>query len=368
MPAKKKLWIFQRQLANYRLPVFKALSEKTNLTILHTSKASNNGFTARHSESQPVDYSCYHIHSGLSHFLDPIVGMRILFMAKKHQPDKMIIVGDTRYLSFWIILIGTKILGIESYIHGHALLKKKANPFFIKQLYRAVYTTVIQLCSGYIAYTKEVKNSFSLFNINDQNVKIADNSLINPNPLSPSEKIPLHPGILFCGRLRDNHGLDALIAAIEQIRHRDHLPVELHIIGGGKDAARIQQKTSKMPWVHRYGTVYDSHQISEISTECSLGCYPGNAGLSIVQYMSLSLVPVTHDHIRSHGPEASYIKDGINGILFDRDHATQSLADKLSDLLRNPEKTHRLQQNAFNTYQELITPPLSTRLLHAIGL
>jgi len=101
-----------------------------------------------------------------------------------------------------------------------------------------------------------------------------------------------------------------------------------------------------------------------LSKDCKVGVYPGDAGLSIVHYMSLSLVPIVHSDLTKHmGPEPSYIKDNENGLMFIRNDK-DSLADIIKKVLINKELTKKLSKNAFNTYLVLNSPTMAEKLIN----
>jgi hypothetical protein len=113
--------------------------------------------------------------------------------------------------------------------------------------------------------------------------------------------------------------------------------------------------------------VYDAEQIRKISLDCFAGCYPGNAGLSVVHMMSLSLPVITHDDLRAHGPEPSFIRDGVSGWLYDHADPEPALYHAVRSLASDPAKVARMRQNAFADYQSLAHPSLAERLWAIIG-
>ena len=145
------------------------------------------------------------------------------------------------------------------------------------------------------------------------------------------------------------------------------MPLILHVIGAGEEAARLRDEVRNCPWVMLHGELYDAEKIREVSLDCFLGCYPGDAGLSVVHLMSLSLPVVTHDDLRAHGPEPSFIRDGVSGILYDHADAEPSLYRAVRSLASDPVKVAEMQQNAFADYQSLANPSLAERLWRIIG-
>ena len=156
-----KLWIVQRQFADYRLPVFAALAEKTELTLFHTSSGRSSDFNANPKDpARAFTFPVIHVPTSRLQFFDPQLGFSFFLHARRSpRPDKVILTGDTRHLSFWMILIFGRLLGTEVYVHGHALFKKVHATWLLKTINRVIYRAVLRLCTGYIAYTEEVKNS-----------------------------------------------------------------------------------------------------------------------------------------------------------------------------------------------------------------
>jgi hypothetical protein len=109
--------------------------------------------------------------------------------------------------------------------------------------------------------------------------------------------------------------------------------------------------------------LYDQSKIAEISKKCFIGCYPGNTGLSVVHYMSLSLPCLIHDNLTKHqGPEPSYVVDKYNGRLFrydDKDNFEQVLKEMF-------DTSHIYGNNAYKTYIELTEPSYAQRMINAL--
>ena len=149
---------------------------------------------------------------------------------------------------------------------------------------------------------------------------------------------------------------------MERIRQSDGFPLTLHVIGTGKGGQLLQKETNDHTWIVLHGETYDQERIRGISMDCFLGCYPGNAGLSVVHMMSLSLPTVTHDDLLSHqGPEPSFVRDGVSGVLYDHRNPEESLYQAIKSLAADPLRLAKMRQAAFEDYQHLVNPPLSAR-------
>jgi glycosyltransferase involved in cell wall biosynthesis len=278
---------------------------------------------------------------------------------RRERPNVIMIFGNPRYLSFWTTLLRGKLLRIPVHVHGHGLYKKR----HIGTFYRLMMTLLLRLATSYICYAPIVRQSFLDHGFSEQKLSVAHNSLVNHFPVQPREKRGDERGILFIGRLREGTNLHLLVRVIERLRRTDGLPLTLHVIGTGEETQDLQTKTSTLPWVVLHGEIYRQEQIRKVSLDCFLGCYPGNAGLSVEHLMSLSLPVITHDDLPSHqGPEPSFIRDAVDGLLYDHRTPEESLYQAIKSLAADPLRLAKMQQSAFEGYQHLVNPPLSARL------
>jgi glycosyltransferase involved in cell wall biosynthesis len=268
-----------------------------------------------------------------------------------------------RNLSFWGAVLCGAFLGIPVHAHGHGPFKKKR----LGVAYRAAMRTLLRLVTFYICYAPAVRQSFIDYGFDDKKLAIAHNSAVNPFPVRPEEKQGHEKGILFIGRLRPGSNLRLLLRVVAKIRENLSLPLSLHVIGAGEEAARLREEVRDCPWVVLHGEVYDPKKIRDVSLDCFLGCYPGDAGLSVVHMMSLSLPVVTHNDLHAHGPEPSFIRDGVSGLLYDHAEPEESLYQAIRSLVSDPARVAEMRRNAFADYQSLAHPSLAERLWAIIG-
>ncbi|MGA9544079.1 MAG: glycosyltransferase [Candidatus Sulfotelmatobacter sp.] len=274
------------------------------------------------------------------------------------RPEALFLNANPRYLTFWVALLWAKVLSIPAYVHGHGFYRRSR----IGGAYRLMMMALLKLVTGYICYAPIVRQAFLDNGFPRRKLLVAHNSLINRFPVLPGEKTGTEPGLLFVGRLRRESRLDLLMRVVERIRREDGLPLLLHVIGDGEEGDALRREAQSYPWAVFHGGVYDAEQIRKISLDCFAGCYPGNAGLSVVHMMSLSLPVITHDDLRAHGPEPSFIRDGVSGWLYDHADPEPALYQAVRSLASDPAKVAKMRQNAFADYQSLAHPSLAERL------
>jgi hypothetical protein len=277
---------------------------------------------------------------------------------RREKPDAIMIFGNPRYLTFWTTLLCGKLLGIPVHVHGHGLYKKRR----ISGLYRLMTKVLLKLAASYICYAPIVRQSFLDHGFPGRKLGVAHNSHTNHFPVWPQEKTGHEKGVLFVGRLRDGNQLPLLMRSLERIRRVDGLPLTLHVVGNGEQAGLVQNEARERPWIVLHGELFDQERIRDLSLDCFLGCYPGNAGLSVEHLMSLSLPVITHDDLPAHqGPEPSFIRNGVSGLLFDHRTPEESLYRAIKSLATDPSRLATMRQAAFEDYQSLVNPPLAAR-------
>lgn len=355
---KRQLLIVQPYLTAYRLPVFADLTKHWTVHVVSSPTKKQSGYGEAHSVALGIDrHTLVPEHS----LFDGAVLYQsgLVQLLWRERPDVVICSANRRSISYWLMLFIGRLLRVPVYSWGHGLFKKK----HVTIIDRALYRLITKLSKIYICYTPVVQSSLKQIGIRETKLSVAENSLVNAFPVRPNEKTGQEKGILFIGRLRPGSDLDLLIHVITRLREKAGVPLRLHIIGDGEESTLVDRLNERLPWIVWYRQVYQQEQIQAISRECLLGCYPGNAGLSVVHMMSLSLPPVIHNNNTiMMGPEPSYVRDGDNGFLFSYSNREQSLYETLLSVVSAPARISHAQKAAYETYEQLIKPTLAERL------
>lgn len=358
------LLIVQPYLTAYRLPVFASLAKHFDQTILLSSPPSQAmGFGVPSIVGTAITKQV--LLREISFMDGRLLWQRGLLRQIIHsRPSCLLIAANPRMLSFWAALLLCRLMRIPCNAYGQGFFNKPTPGFWRS----ASYHLMVALASRYIGYTASCLEGLRRIGIDRRRQKlvVAENSLELAEVVKPQEKTGLELGILFLGRLRERCELETLITAVETLRNRSGLDLTLHVVGSGTAASMYKTKYGAEPWISWYGEVYGQDKILAISRQCRVGCYPGAAGLSVVHFMGLSLIPLVHDRPDLHmGPEPSYVIDGVNGRLFSQKSPAESLPRVLSELFHGaPNQT--LREAAYSSYCMLNTPPLATRLLHVM--
>ena len=345
-------------LTRYRMPVFLELSRYCYVDWIFSPSNIESGFA---SSSRPESPGLRYIEVPVLKPFGETAGMFQRGLTRyilREKPDAIMIFANPRYLSFWTTLLLARLRGIPFYAHGVGFFKRQR----IGLGRRLMMNLMLRLVTSYIAYAPVVRESFAAHGFSLEKVSVAHNSLVNPYPVRPEEKTGTERGILFIGRLRRGSGLSLLLQVMSRLHEEHCLTLTLHVVGIGEKAGQLRRQAGGSSWVIWHGEASDM-QVRTISLDCFLGCYPGNAGLSVVHMMSLSLPVVIHNDLQSHeGPEPSYVRDGVNGILYDHKSPEESLYQLLRSIATEPSRVARMQRSAFEEYQRLVNPSYALRL------
>lgn len=355
------LLIVQPYLTAYRLPVFAEIARHFGRVILAASPApAQSGYGQPGIEGTGIE----------RHVLLPetrLLGGRLLWqhglvkLLWTSRPAKLLIAANPRALSFWMALLMCRLLGIACYSYGQGFYDKPHPPRWLVLVYRLL----IASSRCYICYTASGVESLRRQGIGGT-LLVAENSLLLSTPSSPEEKSGTELGVLYLGRLREGCNLGLLIDSMAAARTGTTLDLQLHVIGDGSFAAALKAEYGGLKWIHWHGEIYEQSTVREIARHCRIGCHPGDAGLSVVHFMGLSLIPVIHDRLDLHmGPEPSYVVDAVNGRRFAHAEAARSLPEVLAELF-TAGGGEALHVAAFRSYQQLNEPSLGLRLVRIL--
>ncbi len=350
-----KLLVIQPISADYRRPLYTDLAAHYRMWLA----ASGGDKAAGHSEGSAEGNPWQRIMIGDWRYLPGgrmfvIPGM--MKALREVRPDIVYTFANPRCLTFWRLLVRCRLAGIRTYSHTQGPFDKPASLF-----YKIQYRLMAALSTHVVLYTPYSLRKIRELGIPERKFRVAENSVTNAFPVPPSQKDFSVRGVLFVGRLREECGVDMLCDSV--IRLRESVPgIACHIVGGGELEQAYREKYAAYDFIRFYGQVYDQRQITDISRLCAIGCYPGDAGLSVVHYMSLCLPCLVHgDMARHKGPEPSYVADGVNGRNFRRGDG--------ADLARAMERMlcdgglESLAEASYATYLHLTEPSYAQRII-----
>jgi glycosyltransferase involved in cell wall biosynthesis len=158
---------------------------------------------------------------------------------------------------------------------------------------------------------------------------------------------------LFCGRVTAKSRLAICVQALRHLVEAGRDPV-LVIIGEGSEVealkreARLRGVTANLYWI---GALYDQATLAPWFRSSISLVYPGAIGLSLIHSFGYALPVITHGDPIDHMPEFAALKEGFNGLLFEKG-CPEDLARKMLLLAENKGLRRRLSENSFRTVQD----------------
>lgn len=353
----KKIIYVLPHLSSYILPLISGLAEHCELLVIYSKVSANQGF----GNNEIINYKniCWKQYPTIK-LLSLKYQFGVIYQMLKEKPDGILIGSTIKNINYWILLFLAKLFRIKIFSRGQGLFKVQNITIFHKFFFK----TIISLSYKYICYTQSVLESIENLTERKDKLEIDYNYQYNQFALSSENKTGDENDIMFVGRLREGSGLKILIQSVENLR-QIYPKTKLHIIGGGQNQDNLIKIIKNKDWIHYYGIIYDDQKIQEISKSCKFSCFPGAAGLSVVHMMSYSLPILTHYEMKKHqGPEPSYIKNNFNGWFYGKMFDQSSLNEKLIKIFSlSKDRMKSMQNNAYQTFLDLSTPPFHIRLL-----
>lgn len=329
-----KVLIVQPALLHYRRRVYNALADWCEVTVVTTEGQVDDGWRRfRLHEVACISKLGFHWQRGLPRLL------------RETAPDAVWLCADVNFLSSLALLVICRRRGIRVILHGQGFVKPSRSAAIRQFLVK----TWISLADRYASYAPICTESLLQAGIPADSITTINNRL-EPDAVSPAATDSNRPlGVLFVGRLRPGCQIGALIRALEKINRSRDEAVVLHVVGDGELSDLLKAAPS---WIRWHGSVTEEEQLKTIAANCSLGVYPGSAGLSVLTYMQMGLAPIVAADITFHmGPEPSFVVDTQNGWTFD--HQTpEDLERVIAAALESPRLAEVCLQ-AYRTFQDL---------------
>lgn len=350
----ESLMIIQPLLSRYRMEVYGELSRRYCVRVLYSPVDQGQGFGSETANFQQ-DMDLIEVRrsvwpGGRLFYQHGVIGQ-----VRRMRPDRILTFADPHYISYWILLIYCIFTRRKVYSHTQGPYNKPHNA-----VYRLLYSLMSVLSTRVILYTPYSLKKIVRLGVSIRKFRVAANSLVNRFPIIPQQKDFTARGVLFVGRLREGADLELLCDAAIALQ-KQHPDLVCHVVGSGELETHYRNQYAAYSCIRFYGMVYDQQEVARISLRCGIGCYPGDAGLSVVHYMSLSLPCLVHGDIPRHmGPEPSYVTDGGNGRLFRRMDGAD-LQRVLGEMLENG-LLESYARAAYATYESLTDPSYAERL------
>jgi glycosyltransferase involved in cell wall biosynthesis len=319
----KSVLILQGDISEYRVPVFEALAETYNVTVLHSGNLLSG-------QSRTFSELCVPKRKFASFFLQSISQIRRI----SAQYDVVISMFDLRWPAYILPFIGPR-KKIKWILWGHRYSNNR--------LANLARDLIMARADRLLMYANEDVDCMIKRGIKSSKIAIAPNTIFIPNHADTSSY--KKNSFLYVGRLQPRKRLDLLINSFSRIKH----DVVLDIIGDGEIKAELQQMVTACGLEHRvtfHGSVQDPVILADFFSRAYAYISPGPVGLGVLHSFAYGVPVVTLRHER-HGPEFSNLKHKQNALIVEKD---DDLLDSLQWVLNQPQTVAELGRNAYAHY------------------
>jgi glycosyltransferase involved in cell wall biosynthesis len=251
-----------------------------------------------------------------------------------------------RYKFLIPFMIWYKLNGGKIILWSHGInLQKKDQP-----LKNQLYYLRQKLANALIIYTPEQKQYLKT---KEKKVFVANNTLYFnslPKINSTKEELVLKYGlqnkkiILCVGRMNtNNRKINHLIALSKLINDN----IEIIVIGPGVNK-EDEEKIKQLPRIQYLGPIFNQNIVCEYYKLSDIFVMPGAIGLAINQSFYYGTPVIVEDV--EQGPEAYYLKDGVNGFYYSKGNVID-LMEKIYTILKK-ENYKIFSENARQTILE----------------
>jgi L-malate glycosyltransferase len=280
-------------------------------------------------------------------------------MSHLKKVDLVIVEQASKLLNNYPLLLLNRI-GIKKtafWGHGKNFQEESANPLgeWIKQ-------QVSKHVHWWFAYTESSANVVREIGFPSERITIVQNAV---------DSLSLHEGILglsqkeimnkakelnlhgqqvgiFVGGLYPEKQLPFLLESLHLIKKQ--IPeFEMLFLGDGVEASLIQQAAEKYDWIHFVGSKFDLEKFPYFALSKVL-LIPYTVGLVILDSFALE-TPLITINSPLHGPEFSYLENGINGIKVDSPCTPETYANKVVEVMQNQRTYDFLIENCKQAYK-----------------
>ncbi len=327
----KKVLIIQQMIPHYRVPVFNELAKQCNLTIAAETFENVDEYEFEKVNITLKNKSGFTLIKNFS-FLDLDNYDAVIFLFNIRFLNLInLLLKRTR--SFRLILWG---IGVSSET-GYDNSRK-----FDKIRYWAA-----KRADAVVFYSNDPISKYTdIGNVERQKLFIANNTLDLEAKLFREEK----EYFLFVGTLKKYKRIDRLIEIYRQALLIDNNLPDLHIIGDGEYMQSLIDQIDKLDLggkIVLHGAINDSVQLESFYKSAIASISPYQAGLSVLQSLSMGVPFICNDDAVTGGERFNII-DGYNGYLV---KSEKEFSQLLVYLGRYPSKCEKLGKNAYNYFK-----------------
>jgi glycosyltransferase involved in cell wall biosynthesis len=289
--------------------------------------------------------------------------------------DVLVLGGNPRFLNIQSMLVKARLRGIGVLWWGHGWTAGawRSSAWVRRQIMKLADCVLLYHDDEVFEYQRLGFRADRLFSTNnamnqapvrlarEQWTSSAIESFQRANGIDPDRLL------LFCSRLSRKNRVDLAIRALQLLVRRDP-GYRLAIIGDGQDqelAGQLANRLGVSEQVRWLGALDLEEKMAPwfLSARCLV--HPRALGLTVLHAFGYGLPVVTTDNRREQMPEARFVLDHVNGLLF-HDHDFEALARKAAVLCEEQSLRAKLSSAADAVARRWDLDAMTGRFVQAI--
>jgi len=326
--------VVEIELTDYRIPVMRKLQERLGepIVVYHGVPAPGSNLNVV-KPGQEVGFA----HQRLAQRW--LFGGRLLFnnplpVLRGERPRAVIVRHTVRSPMFIPMLVALRALHIPVIGWGHGYSQRRAfRPG--RHLADRMHLAVVRWCDAYVCYAARNREVLASY-VSSDRLFVARNTVDTDRLFELRRKFDSQsrtqlrrelaldadlPYLCFIGRLQSRKRPDVLLDAARLLKEEHGRRVGLLFVGAGPMHDELERRAGELQLTD---VVFTGAQYAEAAARylyvADAMAMPGALGLAAAHSLALG-VPVVTQRLGSdlvgHGPEAAYVRDGINGRIAD---------------------------------------------------
>ena len=331
--SRKKVLIIFSKLQHYRIPILNILSDKYDITVLHSGKK-NECPDLKFSQKIVPNFK-----------IGPFVVLRTWLHGICHHYDVVVSSADIRYIDRTLLILNPfrKYRWVSWGIGVSASYNKEYDQ---DKRYDWIRLFIFKRAQSNIFYSEYPLSKYVSYGYSRSSLFVANNTTeIFYSTDTEFDK----NSILFVGTLYKQKKIYDLLESYRYATKEVNGILPLNIVGDGDEYSNIRQwiKENQLEdKVNLIGSLYDQKKLEPYFRRAIACISPGQAGLSVLTSMGYGTPFITISNAITGG-EIFNIDNGRTGLLYDR---PEELKDIIVDISNNPSKYIQMGNEAREHY------------------
>ena len=328
----KKVLLVQKKISSTRTPVFSALADRVDLTVLYSEGEPPKGI-----KFKAVQVPLFRLKK-ISFYKKSLRSLAKRFDA---------VIAPLEFTNLSIMALPLKPRAFKVIYWTIGVPASYNVPYDGKSSYDHRYTRQINRSDACVFYTSYPVEKYAKLGIEKEKLFVANNTV----QVLPYDENVNREDIIFVGTLYRQKKIFELLDNYKAAYHENKAIPNLIIVGDGDEYDAINEwltDNDLKDKVFLKGAIYDEETLSKLFTTAIACISPGQAGLTVLKAMGYGVPFITTKNAITGG-EIFNIKNEENGLLLD---SYSEIKGVILDTLKNKEKFIEMGKNAKAFYEK----------------